>query len=62
MPGRNTVLIRCALGCIDQKFAAAVLAVYNTAERVPVDPTVTGDVVKRVRSALEKRGVCELNT
>ena len=51
MPGRNTVRIRC-VGCVDRKFAAAVLSVYKSAERVPVDPAVAGDVVECVRSAL----------
>jgi len=57
MPGRSTVFARCAPRCVDAKFAAAVLAVYKSAARVPSDPTVAGDVAKRVRSALESHHV-----
>ena len=62
MPGRSTVFARCAPRCIDTKFAAAVLSVYADSKRVPADPAVADDVVERVRRALEKPGVSELNT
>ena len=52
MPGRSTVFIRCAPGCIDAAFSAAVLSVYKGAERVPVDPAVACDVAERVRCKL----------
>ena len=54
MPGRATVFIRCAPGCIDSKFAQAVLSVYKKAEQVPADPAVPSDTVEAVRAALRR--------
>lgn len=52
MPGRATVFIRCAPGCIDSKFARTVMSIYKSAERVPVDPAVPIDVIETVCTAL----------
>ena len=44
---------RCA-DCIDQRFAAAVLAVHGRAERVPVDAALVGSAeALRVRDAID---------
>ena len=51
LPGRATVLSRCGR-CIDTRFAAAVLDVYGTADRVPVEPGVAGDELARVCARL----------
>ena len=51
-PGRHTLLFRCA-DCLDARFAAAVLAVHGSAERVPVAAALVGSAeVRRVRDAL----------
>ena len=52
-PGRRALLLRCA-DCIDQRFAAAVLAVHGRAERVPVDAALVGSAeALRVRDAID---------
>ena len=51
-PGRRTLLFRCA-DCLDARFAAAVLAVHGSAERVPVQSALVGSAgAQRVRDAL----------
>ena len=52
-PGRSTQLVRCAK-CIDERFAAVVLAVYGTAARVPVDVDVDAADAVVVRQDLER--------
>tara|TARA_B110001452_G_scaffold212356_1_gene182944 strand:+ start:159 stop:464 length:306 start_codon:yes stop_codon:yes gene_type:complete len=51
LPGRVTMLSRCSC-CIDARLAAAVLDVYGTAERVPVEPGVGDTELARVRARL----------
>ena len=42
-PGRYTLLLRCTKQkCIDAPLAAAILAVYKRADRVPVDAALEG--------------------
>jgi len=55
LPGRATVLSRCCC-CIDARLAAAVLDVYGTAHRVPVEPGVTDDELARVCARLSCAG------
>ena len=50
-PGRSTQLVRCCR-CLDARFAAAVLAVYGEADRVPADPGVTAAEATRVRNIM----------
>ena len=58
-PGRSTLLYRCARpACIDAAFASAVLAVYCTAERVPVAQGVSDEDAARVRVTLENATSC----
>ena len=55
-PGRRTLLFRCA-ACVDARFAAAVLAVHGSAERVPVQAGLVGSTeARRVRDALAAAG------
>ena len=43
-PGRYTLLLRCTKQtCIDRPLAAAILAVYKRADRVPVDAALEGE-------------------
>ena len=51
-PGRSCRLVRCC-GCIDAKFAHAVLAVYGTATRVPAGAGASAADVAAVRAQLE---------
>lgn len=51
LPGRATVLSRCGR-CIDTRLADAVLDVYGTADRVPVEPGVADNELARVRARL----------
>jgi len=55
LPGRVTMLSRCSC-CIDARFAAAVLNVYGTAHRVPVEPGVADDELARVCARLSCAG------
>ena len=48
-PGRSTAFFRC---CLDAKLAAAVLAVYGSAARVPCAPTVDAARADQMRNAL----------
>ena len=42
-PGRYTLLLRCtAPACIDAPLSAAILSVYKTADRVPVEAALDG--------------------
>ena len=42
-PGRYTLLLRCtAPACIDASLSAAILSVYKTADRVPVEAALDG--------------------
>ena len=56
-PGRYTLLLRCTKRtCIDRPLAAAILAVYKRADRVPVDAALEGGaeahrVVRSITSA-----------
>ena len=50
-PGRATVFVRC-VKCVDQATAVAILRVYRSAERVPVDAAVSWSDALRVRSQL----------
>ena len=49
-PGRSTAFFRC---CLDAKLAAAVLAVYGSAERVPCASQVDAGRAARMRAALQ---------
>ena len=51
MHGRATVFSRCS-SCVDARFAAAVLDVYGTADRVPREPGVAKDGLARVCARL----------
>ena len=55
MPARASELSRCSC-CIDARFAAAVLEVYDTAHRVPVEPGVADDEHARVCARLSCAG------
>ena len=54
-PGRATVLSRCGR-CIDARFATALLDVYCTVDRVPVEPGVAADELARVCARLSCAG------
>ena len=53
-PGRYTLLLRCtAPACIDAPLSAAILSVYKSANRVPVDAALEGSAeVQRVVRAI----------
>ena len=53
-PGRYTLLLRCAApACIDAPLSAAILSVYKSANRVPVDAALEGSAeVQRVVRAI----------
>ena len=53
-PGRYTLLLRCtASACIDAQLSAAILSVYKSANRVPVDAALEGSAeVQRVVRAI----------
>ena len=53
-PGRYTLLLRCtAPACIDAPLSAAILSVYKSADRVPVDAALEGSAeVQRVVRAI----------
>ena len=53
-PGRYTLLLRCtAPACIDAPLSAAILSVYKSADRVPVDAALEGgDEAHRVVRAI----------
>ena len=53
-PGRYTLLLRCtAPVCIDAPLSAAILSVYKSANRVPVDAALEGSAeVQRVVRAI----------
>ena len=55
-PGRSTCFARYAPTWVDGAFAAAVLTVYTSAERVPVDPRVHPAVAAEVRARLSEHG------
>lgn len=55
MPGRVTCFSRC-VGCIDGRFAAAVLAVYGRADRVPVDGAVPASAAAAAVAAIRACG------
>ena len=55
LPGRVTVLSRCCC-CIDARFAAAVLGVYRTADRVPREPGLADAELARVCARLSCAG------
>ena len=57
-PGRYSLLLRCtAPACIDAPLAAAILSVYNRAERVPVDAALEGSAeARRVVRAITSAG------
>ena len=47
-PGRYTLLLRCtAPSCIDARLSAAILSVYKSADRVPVDAALEGGAEAR---------------
>ena len=54
MPGRVTCFSRC-VGCIDGRFAAAVLAVYGRADRVPVDGAVPASAAMAAVGSIRAR-------
>ena len=49
-PGRSTAFFRC---CLDAKLAAAVLAVYGSAERVPCASQVDAGRAAQMRASLQ---------
>ena len=49
-PGRSTAFFRC---CLDAKLAAAVLAVYGSAARVPCASQVDAGRAAQMRAALQ---------
>ena len=51
-PARRTQFVRCAPGCIDAKFAAAVVRSHGEAGRVPVDSAVPTDIAERILDIL----------
>ena len=63
-PGRYTLLLRCtAPTCIDAPLSAAILSVYKTADRVPVEAALDGSAearrVQRTIAAASGGGVNE---
>ena len=53
-PGRSTCLVRCVdEGCVDARFARAVLQVYGSAARVPADAAVKPVEAAAVRARLQ---------
>ena len=50
-PGRATVLLRC-IACINTAFATAVLATYDTAERIPADASLSAIETAQTRHAI----------
>ena len=63
-PGRYTLLLRCtAPACIDAPLSAAILSVYKTADRVPVEAALDGSAealrVQRTIAAASGGGVNE---
>ena len=54
-PKRATCFTRCA-SCIDRPFAAAVLAVYTRADRVPVQAGVPTVAASKVHAAIQQAG------
>ena len=50
-PNRATQLVRCGR-CVDARLASAVLAVYGSADRVPVAPGVPDAEAESVRARL----------
>jgi len=58
-PGRYTLLLRCtAPACIDAPFSAAILSVYKSADRVPVDAALEGSAeAQRVVRAITSAGL-----
>ena len=58
-PGRRTLLYRCARpACVDVGFARTVLAVYDTADRVPASQVVSDEDAAQVRAILENAASC----
>ena len=57
-PGRYTLLLRCtAPSCIDARLSAAILSVYKSADRVPVDAALeAGAEARRVVDAITSAG------
>ena len=57
-PGRYTLLLRCtAPSCIDARLSAAILSVYKSADRVPVDAALEGGAeARRVVDAITSAG------
>ena len=58
-PGRYTLLLRCAApACIDAPLSAAILSVYKSANRVPVDAALEGSAeAQRVVQAITSAGL-----
>ena len=58
-PGRYTLLLRCtAPSCIDARLSAAILSVYKSANRVPVDAALEGSAeAQRVVQAITSAGL-----
>ena len=58
-PGRYTLLLRCtAPACIDAPLSSAVLSVYKSANRVPVDAALEGSAeAQRVVRAISSAGL-----
>ena len=58
-PGRYTLLLRCtAPACIDAPLSAAILSVYKSADRVPVDAALEGSAeAQRVVRAISSAGL-----
>ena len=52
-PGRTHAFFRC---CVDAKLAAAALAVYGSAERVPCVSTMDAGRAAQMRLLLERAG------
>ena len=58
-PGRYTLLLRCtAPSCIDARLSAAILSIYKSANRVPVDAALEGSAeAQRVVQAITSAGL-----
>jgi len=54
-PGRSTVLVRCG-ACVDTAMASAILRVYQSAERVPVEASVSESEAVRLRDQIKAVG------